>query len=1040
MSCNCYNQYAPCDPQCPNCGRTTTSSTTTTTTLCPDALKCEENKKDICVVHPGDVCYSIPKGKDLQQILYDLLSKFIPNCTTTTTTVRPTTTTTLPPTTTTTTCVCPSTTTSTSTSTTSTTTLPPCSCMTYSLKNITSTTQTYSYTNCSNVRFNNVNLAAGTTVLICVCSENLQYDKTKIIALAVGTGCNTSTTTSTSSTSTTSTSSSTTTTTAAPKCQQYRVQSTALPASWSAKTCYNVTVGGSFTTLGQSLYTGCIWSNTLVLTNASVKEIFPCPSPTSTTTSSTSTTTSTSTTSTTSTTSSTTTTTTIPPTTTTTTLNCECYTIYNSSATNTNTVSYVGCGGAIKTIFVSPLTTVNICVQYGSVPIIPSGVSSVRCYTACVADVGCSPCTTTTTSTSSTTTTTTTINPDCDSCSVPQFLPLPGNSVVVDGVTLDISSTKPGGLVEVNQYLVPACLPDQTYHLVGGGGVLYTNWDYTITFSQPVNNVTIRVINYSSSTRNDSFGTPPFPYIISQERVVFTTNTGVPTVGICNACNVEVSGNYLQPILYWNPAGGFGAVDGSGSFVISQSTPFTTLTLTPQQMGYDPNTFSSGLFFDICGLEVSGGTTTTTTSSSTSTTSSTTSTSSTSSTTSTTSSSTTTTTGQPTTSTTSSSSTSTTTTGDPTTSTTSSTSTSTSSSTSTTSSSSTTTSSSTSTTTSTTLEPPPTSSTTSSTTSTTSSTSSSTTTSSTTIPPSSTTTSSSTTSSTSTTTTEEPTTSTTTTELPPSCFCYTIENTTEVTLNYNYTICQGEEVAVTTLGPGLSISVCSSTYPTGDDGIIITGGTVSCTGNGDCTGTTTTSTSTSTTTTTTEAPPPPPTTTTTTICVDCREYLVTAESTAAIVQWINCDGTPEEITLEVSEAYPMCAVEGSIVIVSGTPSIVIGALCGNTCPTTTTTTSSGTTTTTTTECVSPCYNTEYNVVGTGTAEWFACNASSPTTQLVTGGTYSFCHDGSGVVFYGGASGTPTGNQSVCGCNEIPPTTTSTTTTSSTTTTTTISPE
>jgi hypothetical protein len=100
--------------------------------------------------------------------------------------------------------------------------------------------------------------------------------------------------------------------------------------------------------------------------------------------------------------------------------------------------------------------------------------------------------------------------------------------------------------------------------------------------------------------------------------------------------------------------------------------------------------------------------------------------------------------------------------------------------------------------------------------------------------------------------------------------------------------------------------------------------------------------------------------------------------------------------------------------------------------TTTTTTSSSTTTTTTTEfppppttttttttCASPCYNTEYNVTGSGTAEWFGCNAPSspPNTQAVSTGTYSFCHDGSGVVFYNGATGTPTGNQTECGCNE-----------------------
>lgn len=442
MSCNCYT---PCDPPCPICSGTTTTSSTTTTTTCEDANVCTELTKDICVVHPGDTCYAIPEGANLQDILLHFISMLpVPrNCTTTSTTTKApvTTTTTIIPTTTTTTCNCPSTTTTSTTSTTTTTTLAPCDCETYSLKNVSNVTQTYSYTNCSHVRFNNVSLAAEATVLICVCDEDLTYNNNFILAFALGGGCNTSTTTSTSTTSTTSTSSTTTTTTAAPVCQQYRIQSTALPASWSAQTCYGVPVGGSFTTVGQSIYTGCIWSNTLVLTNASIKEIFPCPSPTSTTTSSTSTSTSTTSTSTTSTTSSTTTTTTIIPTTTTTTLNCECYTLYNSSSTYTAPITYVECSGNIQSGSIAPLQTLNLCVRYGSIPIVPFGMSLTRCNTSCVSNAGCSPCTTTST-TGSPTTTTTTIPVSCDDCyqynvtsefgATIQYINCLGNTVVIE--------------------------------------------------------------------------------------------------------------------------------------------------------------------------------------------------------------------------------------------------------------------------------------------------------------------------------------------------------------------------------------------------------------------------------------------------------------------------------------------------------------------------------------------------------------------------------------------------------------------------------
>lgn len=351
MSCNCYT---PCDPPCPICSGTTTTSSTTTTTTCKDANVCTDLTKDICVVHPGDTCYAIPKGQNLQDILLHFISMLpVPyNCTTTSTTTKApiTTTTTVVPTTTTTTCNCPSTTTTTSTSTTTTTTLAPCDCETYSLKNITNVIQTYSYTNCSHVVFNNISLAPGATALICVCDENLTYNNNFILAIALGSGCNTSTTTSTSTTSTTSTSSTTTTTTAAPICEQYRVQATAIPASWSAQTCYGVNVSGTFTTVGQSIYTGCIWSNTLVLTNASIKEIFPCPSPTSTTTSTTSTTT----------------TTTSAPTTTTTTQACAQYVV--TSVTG-GFVKASLCGSGLESITgIGPGETVlTPCVIVGSI-------------------------------------------------------------------------------------------------------------------------------------------------------------------------------------------------------------------------------------------------------------------------------------------------------------------------------------------------------------------------------------------------------------------------------------------------------------------------------------------------------------------------------------------------------------------------------------------------------------------------------------------------------------------------------------------------
>jgi hypothetical protein len=109
-----------------------------------------------------------------------------------------------------------------------------------------------------------------------------------------------------------------------------------------------------------------------------------------------------------------------------------------------------------------------------------------------------------------------------------------------------------------------------------------------------------------------------------------------------------------------------------------------------------------------------------------------------------------------------------------------------------------------------------------------------TTTTTTTASPTTTTTSTSTsTSTTTTTTTAEPTTTTTTTA-GPECFCYTVNNQTAGPLDYTYTNC-GSEVPTSTSVPADTIAiVCSSTAVTGDDGLIISGGTLSCNNSEGC--------------------------------------------------------------------------------------------------------------------------------------------------------------------------------------------------------------
>jgi len=183
----------------------------------------------------------------------------------------------------------------------------------------------------------------------------------------------------------------------------------------------------------------------------------------------------------------------------------------------------------------------------------------------------------------------------------------------------------------------------------------------------------------------------------------------------------------------------------------------------------------------------------------------------------------------------------------------------------------------------------------------------------------------------------------------------------------------------------------------------------------------------------------PTTTTTTTVC-PCVESVTFTASEAGIVSHEDCLGNTYNMAVPESGTYTITDATNCINRFSLSGSVIVsidsyGPCC--TPPPTTSTTSTTpppTTTTTTVECISLCYNTEYNIEGMGTAEWFECQASSPTTVGVTTGTSWFCHDGSGVIFYNGASGSPTGNQEICGCNDIPTTTTTSSTSTTTTTT------
>jgi hypothetical protein len=86
------------------------------------------------------------------------------------------------------------------------------------------------------------------------------------------------------------------------------------------------------------------------------------------------------------------------------------------------------------------------------------------------------------------------------------------------------------------------------------------------------------------------------------------------------------------------------------------------------------------------------------------------------------------------------------------------------------------------------------------------------------------------------TTSVAPTTTSTTTPAPGACFCYTISNETAGTLLYTYTDCSSSEYFRTPISADTIVIVCSSTAVTGDAGLVITGGSFSCSTAEDCAG------------------------------------------------------------------------------------------------------------------------------------------------------------------------------------------------------------
>jgi len=160
-----------------------------------------------------------------------------------------------------------------------------------------------------------------------------------------------------------------------------------------------------------------------------------------------------------------------------------------------------------------------------------------------------------------------TSTPVCPICATVGTLPGLGSSTIINGITItasgfgNITSTAFSGVLAWCMTSPGSAL--NTVFL--GSGVGPTSFTYILTFSSPVNNIVIRLINYSITPSG-------------AESFTFTTNTGNPVLSSCDYCCATINGNVVTAI--YCPAGSPDPQNGGGTFTISNPTPFTSLTIS----------------------------------------------------------------------------------------------------------------------------------------------------------------------------------------------------------------------------------------------------------------------------------------------------------------------------------------------------------------------------------------------------------------------------------------------------------------------------
>lgn len=145
-------------------------------------------------------------------------------------------------------------------------------------------------------------------------------------------------------------------------------------------------------------------------------------------------------------------------------------------------------------------------------------------------------------------------------------LPLPGGSFIYNGITVTASGE--GATTNLCPTALAACIVQSVPNTINLGfpGPLL-NYSYTLTFSQPVNDIKLILTTINGIAPNVEFFT-------------FSTNTGIPSVLSTDACFVDIVGNTVTGT----------RVNGGGTFSISTASPYTVLTVKGNGGGPEQNT------------------------------------------------------------------------------------------------------------------------------------------------------------------------------------------------------------------------------------------------------------------------------------------------------------------------------------------------------------------------------------------------------------------------------------------------------------------